>query len=77
MNKRTIALQFFIFAVQWGLVLLGFGLLALDLAPTRLVPISIPYLDAMVKAMIALVMSIFWLYVWDRQVRLLIYRRER
>jgi len=58
-------------------MLLGFGLLALDLAPTRLVPISVPYVDAMVKAVIALIMSVFWLYVWDRQVRLFVYKQER
>jgi len=76
MNKRTIVWQLFIFAIQWGLMLIGFGLLALDIAPTRLVPSSIPFADALVKAVIALIMSVSWLYVWDRQVRLFVYRQE-
>jgi len=61
-------------------MLIGFGLLALVLAPTRLIPSDVPFerlIDSIVKAGIALVMSAFWLYVWDRQVRILIYRGER
>ncbi len=79
MNRRTIALQFFIFAVQWGLMVLGFGVLAAEVAPTRLVPSSVPFervFDALVKAVIAVLMSVFWLFVWDRQVRVFIYRKE-
>ncbi len=61
-------------------MIVGFGLLAVEIAPTRLVPPSVTYdryLDAVVKAVIAVVMSVFWLFVWDRQVRLFFYRRER
>ena len=80
MNQRTVSIQIFIFLAQWVLMIIGFGLLAEVLAPVKLVPSYVAYdrvLDSTVKAGAALVMSIFWLYVWDRQVRYLIYRRER
>ncbi len=79
MNERTVAIQFLIFSIQWVLMLIGFGLLA-ELARTKLIPSEVPLdqiLDSTLKAGIALVMSAFWLYVWDRQVRILIYRREK
>jgi hypothetical protein len=80
MNKRVVAIQVLIFSIQWGLMLIGFGLLALVLRPTQLIPSDVPFeriIDSTAKAGIALVMSAFWLYVWDRQVRILIYRREK
>ncbi len=80
MNKRVVAIQVLIFSIQWALMFIGFRLLAIMLAPTQLIPSDVPFeriIDSIVKAGIALVMSAFWLYVWDRQVRILIYRRER
>jgi len=80
MNRRVVAVQVIIFSIQWMLMLIGFGLLALVIAPTHLIPSEVPLeriLDSIAKAGIALVMSAFWLYVWDRQVRILIFRRER
>ncbi len=79
MNERAVAIQVLIFSIQWVLMLIGFGLLVV-LAHTQLIPSEMPFyeiLDSTIKAGIALVMSSFWLYVWDRQVRILIYRRER
>ena len=79
MNRRTVALQLAIFAVQWALMIAGFAILALVLAPTQLIPASAAldrYLDSVLKAVIAVLMSVFWLFVWDRQVRLLISKRE-
>ncbi len=80
MNKRVVAIQVLIFSIQWALMLIGFGLLATVFRPTRLIPTDVPFdriIDSTVKAGIALVLSAFWLYVWDRQVRILIYRGER
>jgi hypothetical protein len=79
MNKRVVAIQVLIFSIQWALMLIGFGLLKMAVAPTRLIPNNVPFegiIDSIIKAGIALLMSAFWLYVWDRQVRILIYRRE-
>ena len=80
MNKRVVAIQILIFSIQWALMLMGFGLLSIVLAPTRLIPSDVPFeriIDSIVKTAIALVMSALWLYLCDRQVRILIYRRER
>ncbi len=33
------------------------------------------YVDAGIKALIALFLSVVWLFLWDRQVRFLFYRR--
>jgi hypothetical protein len=78
LNQRAIALQLIVFVTQWGLMLLGFGILALLVAPLHLQldPSLGRYFDAGVKAMIALVLSISWLYIWDRQVRLHFYRKR-
>jgi hypothetical protein len=80
MNRRTVAFQILIFSIQWVLMIVGFGLLAEVLRPSRLIPSYVAYdriIESAAKAGTALVMSVFWLYVWDRQVRLLVYRRER
>jgi len=71
-------LQLIVFVTQWGLILLGFGILALIVAPLRLQldPSLGHYFDAGVKAMIALVLSTSWLFIWDRQVRLYFYRKK-
>jgi len=78
LNRRAIAFQHIVFVTQWGQMLLGFGILALIVAPLRLQldPSLGRYFDAAVKAMIALVLSISWLYIWDRQVRLYFYRKR-
>ncbi|HEX9430126.1 MAG TPA: hypothetical protein VF944_07080 [Candidatus Bathyarchaeia archaeon] len=78
LNQRAIALQLIVFLTQWGLMITGFGILALIVAPLRVQfdPSLGRYFDAAVKAMIALVLSIFWLFIWDRQVRLYFYRKK-
>jgi 4-amino-4-deoxy-L-arabinose transferase-like glycosyltransferase len=77
MNQRAIALQFLIFVMQWGLMIIGFGILALIIAPLRLPtdPSLGRYFDAGLKALIALVLSVSWLFIWDRQVRTYFYRK--
>ena len=77
MNQRAIALQLIIFAIQWGLMIIGFAILALIIAPLHLPtdPSLGRYFDAGLKAVIALVLSISWLYIWDRQVRIYFYRK--
>jgi hypothetical protein len=61
-------------------MIVGFGVLALEVAPINLVPPSIPFarlVDAGLKGFIALVLSVVWLFIWDRQVRILFYRKEK
>ncbi len=71
-------MQLIVFVTQWALMIIGFGVLALLVAPLHLQldPSLGRYFDAAVKAMIALVLSISWLFIWDRQVRLY-FDRER
>ena len=71
-------MQLIVFVTEWGLMILGFGILALLVAPLRLQldPSLGRYFDAGVKAIIALILSISWLYIWDRQVRLYFYRKR-
>jgi len=78
LNQRAVALQLLVFITQWGLMIIGFGILALIVAPLRIQsdPSLGRYFDAAAKAMIALVLSISWLYIWDRQVRLYFYRKR-
>ena len=78
LNQRAVALQLLVFVTQWGLMIIGFGILAVVVAPLRLQldPSLGRYFDAGVKAMIALVLSISWLFIWDRQVRLYFYRKR-
>jgi hypothetical protein len=78
LNQRAVALQLIVFVTQWGLMIAGFGILALIVAPLRIQSdVSLGrYFDAAVKAMIALILSISWLFIWDRQVRLYFYRRR-
>ena len=80
LNRRTVTLQLFVFVTQWTLMIAGFGLLALEIAPINLVPSFIPFhrvVDAGVKGLIALALSAVWLFVWDGQVRFFFYRREK
>ena len=78
LNQRAVALQLLVFVTQWGLMIIGFGILAVVVAPLRLQldPSLGRYFDAGTKAMIALVLSISWLFIWDRQVRLYFYRKR-
>jgi len=78
LNQRAVALQLLVFLTQWGLMIIGFGIFALVVAPIRIQsnPSLGRYFDAAAKAMIALVLSISWLFIWDRQVRLYFYRKR-
>ena len=78
LNQRAVALQLLVFITQWGLMIIGFGILALIVAPLRIQsdPSLGRYFDAAAKAMIALGLSISWLFIWDRQVRLYFYRNR-
>jgi len=71
-------LQLIVFVTQWGLMIAGFGILALLVAPLRIQsdPSLGRYFDAGAKAMIALILSTSWLFIWDRQVRLYFYRKR-
>ena|SRR3989442_5358666 len=80
MNERAVGYELVVFVAQWGLMLLGFGILTKFIAPLNLVSPSLPvglYLDAAVKGLIALVLSVTWLFIWDRQVRLYFHRRGK
>src|SRR5207249_2520305 len=78
LTQRAVALQLVVFVTQWALMILGFGILALLVAPLRIqLELSLGrYFEAAVKAIVALVLSISWLFIWDRQVRLYFYRRR-
>ena len=78
LNQRAIALQLIVFVTQWGLMIIGFGILALVVAPLQIHsdPSLGRYFAAAAKAMIALVLSISWLFIWDRQIRLYFYRKK-
>jgi hypothetical protein len=60
-------------------MILGFGILTRFVAPLRLLAPSLPfgtYFDAGVKALLALALSVVWLFLWDRQVRYLFYKHR-
>ncbi len=80
MNGRVVVYQLGIFLLQWGLMILGFGILTKIIAPLRLLGSTLPfgnYVDAGLKALLALALSVLWLYIWDRQVRYYFYRHQR
>jgi peroxiredoxin family protein len=80
MNTRAVGYELVVFVTQWGLMLLGFGMLTRFVAPLNLLNPSLSlglYFDAGAKALIALVLSVTWLFIWDRQVRLYFHRRVR
>jgi hypothetical protein len=80
MNTRAIGYELVVFVSQWGLMLLGFGILTKLVAPLDLLNPSLSlglYFDAAIKALIALVLSVSWLFIWDRQVRLYFVRRGK
>jgi len=60
-------------------MLLGFGLIAKFIAPRAFFPETIPvlrYLDAATKAALGLLLSVTWLFIWDRQVRVFFFSRK-
>jgi len=80
MGRRPVVLQFLVFLVQWVLMLSGFYLLAFVVAPLRLFGSTFEFgkfVDAGLKGLAALIMSAAWLFFWDRQVRVLFYRKEK
>jgi len=80
MNTRAVGYELVVFVTQWGLMLLGFGMLTKFVAPLNLLNPGLSlglYFDAGAKALVALVLSVTWLFIWDRQVRLYFHRRAR
>ena len=79
MNVRAVGYEVVVFVTQWGLMLLGFGILTEIVAPLNLIDPALSlgrYFDAGVKGLVALVLSVAWLFIWDRQVRLYFQRRR-
>lgn len=80
MNVRAVGYEVVVFVTQWGLMLLGFGILTKIVAPLNLLDPTLSlgrYFDAAVKGLVALVLSVAWLFIWDRQVRLYFQRRTK
>jgi len=80
MNKRAVGYELVVFVTQWGLMLLGFGILTKFVAPLSLLNRSLSlglYFDATIKGLVALILSVTWLFIWDRQVRLYFHRRGK
>lgn len=78
MNARAVGYELVVFVTQWGLMLLGFGILKEVVAPLNLLVPTLSlgrYFDAGVKGLVALILSVAWLFIWDRQVRLYFQRR--
>jgi hypothetical protein len=79
LKLKVVASQSLIFTVQWGLMLVGFGLISVFLVPYPIFPETASiyrYLNAGLKALVGLMLSLVWLYIWDRQVRIFFYRRR-
>ena len=75
-NQRAVVFQAFIFSLQWALMLAGFWILK-QVASVRIFESEFmqgEYFDAMIKALLALSLSVIWLFLWDREVRFLFYR---
>ena len=73
-------LQLAVFVTQWGLMIIGFGILSLVIAPLRFLEPNGPlgrYFDAGLKALFALLLSVAWLFIWHGQVRLYFYKRRK
>ena len=80
MNSRAIGYELVVFVSQWVLMLLGFGILTKFVAPLNLLNPRLSlglYFEAAVKALVALVLSVAWLFIWDRQVRRYFFRRRK
>jgi hypothetical protein len=78
LNRSALAYQVLIFSIQWALMIIGLGILAYGVVPVKFLEPGVPFgrfLDAGIKALVALGLSVFWLYLWDRQVRFLFRRR--
>jgi hypothetical protein len=61
-------------------MLLGFGLISVFLVPYPILPETgsiYRYLNAGLKAFVGLMLSLVWLFLWDRQVRIFFYRRNQ
>jgi hypothetical protein len=61
-------------------MVLGFGILIKVVAPLKFLGAGLPfgeYLDSGLKALVALALSVVWLFVWDRQVRIYFYRHRQ
>jgi len=79
LKLRVVALQSLIFTVEWGLMLLGFGLISVLIVPYAIFPETgsiYRFLNAGLKALFGLVLSLVWLFIWDRQVRVFFYSKE-
>lgn len=79
MNRKAVSYQVLIFSTQWMLMLIGFGLLSQNIAPAKILDPNFPfgrYFDAGIKALVAMFLSVVWLFLWDRQVRALFYRKK-
>lgn len=77
--SRVVALQCLIFTVEWALMLAGFGLIVEFIVPLTIIPettLVARYVDAGIQALLGLLFSTVWLYVWDRQVRILFFREK-
>ena len=77
MNRRAVGYELVVFVAQWSLMLFGFGILTKFVAPLNLLNPSLSlglYFDAAAKALIALIFSVTWLFIWDRQVRIYFHR---
>lgn len=80
MNVRAVGYEVVVFVTQWGLMLLGFAILTEVVAPLNLLDPALSlgrYFDAGVKGLVALVLSVAWLFIWDRQVRVYFQRRAK
>ncbi|OLB70839.1 hypothetical protein AUI06_05700 [archaeon 13_2_20CM_2_52_21] len=80
MNKRAVGYELVVFVTQWGLILIGFGILTKLVAPLNLLDTTLSLgriFDAGMKGLIALILSVAWLFIWDRQVRRYFQRRPR
>lgn len=80
MNNRVVLYQYAIFVTQWALMIIGFGILTKDIAPFNLIPADQTFgrlFDAGIKGLIALSLSVVWLFIWDRQVRFYFHRRGK
>jgi peroxiredoxin family protein len=80
MNKRAVGYELVVFLTQWGLMLIGFGVLTKFVAPLNLLNPGLSfglYFDAAAKALIALILSVTWLFLWDRQVRIYFHKRVK
>lgn len=80
LNRRAVVLQLVVFVTQWGLMIIGFGILSLLIAPLRFLEPDVPlgrYFDAGLKAFLALLLSVAWLFIWYGQVRFYFYRRGK